>query len=196
MPGVGAAARAAFLQITQTFACRRNAASALGSQEQQAVQDSCLCHSPCLCTGSPHLPGMQYLTGGAMTASVVKPGCKRSRLLIGHTQAQFRSKMCGNWCPLSGRPRELSLRGKLHFPGCPETSRGWNFEVPGHALALMVEDGLTAGPGPLAGAVGGGQWWVGLNRAWPGRRAGGGGGERPQRLRCSVWLIEESAGCR
>lgn len=139
---------------------------------------------------------MQYLTGGAITAAVVKRGGKRGQLLIGHIQAQFRSKIGANWCTLSREQRALSLRGKLHFPGCPGTNRGWNFEVPGHALALMVEDGLAAGPGPLAGAVGGGQWWVGLNRAWPGRGAGGGGGERPQRLRRSVWLIEESAGCR
>lgn len=64
------------------------------------------------------------------------------------------------------------------------------------APARVVEDGLAAGPGPLAGAAGGGPWWFGLSRAWPGRRVGEGGSERRQRLRGSVWLTGESAGGR
>lgn len=43
MPGVGAAAGAAFLQVTQTFACRRQAASATGSQKLVATQPGTAC---------------------------------------------------------------------------------------------------------------------------------------------------------
>ncbi|KAL4698983.1 hypothetical protein H8959_011640 [Pygathrix nigripes] len=64
------------------------------------------------------------------------------------------------------------------------------------APARVVEDGLAAGPGLLAGAAGGRPWWFGLSRTRPGRRVGGGGSERRQRLRGSVWLTGESAGGR
>lgn len=53
--------------------------------------------------------------------------------------------------------------------------------MPALALAPVVENGLSAGPGLPAGSVGGRSWLAGLSRARPGRGAGPGGSE--QRLR-------------
>jgi hypothetical protein len=61
---------------------------------------------------------------------------------------------------LSCDPLEHLLERRLHFPGCT----GINPSAPGLvlalALALVVEDGLAAGPGPLPSAEVGGPWWV------------------------------------
>lgn len=53
--------------------------------------------------------------------------------------------------------------------------------MPALALAPVVENGLSEGPGLQGGSVGGGSWLAGLSRARPGRGAGPGGSERRQR---------------
>ncbi|KAK2084129.1 Palmitoyltransferase zdhhc16 [Saguinus oedipus] len=69
---------------------------------------------------------MQYLTGGAIIAAVPKPGWKRSRLLVGQTQAQFRRPMRGQRSRLLG-PARLCLRLLLPLGcrrRCPPLLRG------------------------------------------------------------------------
>lgn len=46
------------------------------------------------------LPGMQYLTGGAMTATVPSPEENEADLSLANIQVQFRSKQRANWCAL------------------------------------------------------------------------------------------------
>ena len=97
MPGVGAAARAALFQVTQTFACGKNAASATRPQKLLVVGPSCLRPCPGFALGTPDLPGMQYLTGGAMSTPVPSPEENEADLSLANIQVQFRSKKRANW---------------------------------------------------------------------------------------------------
>lgn len=53
----------------------------MGAQKLLAIQPSFLCPYPGFAMDTVHSPGMQYLKGGAMTAT--KSQEKQSRLLIG-----------------------------------------------------------------------------------------------------------------
>lgn len=82
VPGISAAAGAGLLQVTQTFACRKNATSVTGVRNLLAIQSSFPCLDPGFSKGTAYLPGMQYRTGGAMAATAPSRE-KPSRLLIG-----------------------------------------------------------------------------------------------------------------
>lgn len=124
MPCVGAAARAALLQVTQTFACGKNAASAMGPLKLLIVWPSCPCPCPGFALDTADLPGMQYLTGGAMTATVPNPEENEADLSLANILVQFRSKKRANWCALYVISVSASRRRRLHFPGCIGTSSG------------------------------------------------------------------------
>lgn len=77
MPGVGAAARAPFLQVTQTFSWKKiRKSAAFNYSSLEAVVHPTflpLCLWPGFATDIAYLPGIQYLTGGAITAAVSNP---------------------------------------------------------------------------------------------------------------------------
>lgn len=67
--------------------------------------------------GTPHLPGMQYLTGGAMT--IAAPNPEKNEADFSLAQIQFLSKKRTNWCSCHVISGKAFSRGELHFPGRP-----------------------------------------------------------------------------
>jgi hypothetical protein len=101
VPGVGTAARAALLQVTQTFACKKKKKELHQPRDARstavAVQPSCLCFYPRLGEGTAHLPGMQYLTGGAMTAVVPDENKANFSLVTSRRSSPVRNASIGTF---------------------------------------------------------------------------------------------------
>lgn len=76
----------------------KNAASATGAQKLWAIQPSCLCPYAGLDMGVAHSPGMQYRTGGAMTATTQSPEENEDDLLLAKIQVQCLNKKRAYWC--------------------------------------------------------------------------------------------------
>lgn len=98
VPGVGAAAWAALLQVTQTFACRKNRCISDGCPEAVGHPAFLLRPYPGLAMGATHLPGMQYLTGGAMTATIPSPKGNEADFSLAKIQERCLNKKHANWC--------------------------------------------------------------------------------------------------